>query len=67
MNIKSTILVIDYLVLNDNVTSVRLKATTNCEVEPLYYVMEIPRDLESDIKTNPLAEINRRVDFKIVD
>jgi len=30
-------------------------------------VIEITSDIEGDIKANSLAEINRRVDFEIVD
>jgi len=59
--------VVDYLVLNYNVDPVRLKATTKGEADPLSSVIEITSDLESDIKVNYLAEINRRVDFEIVD
>jgi len=59
--------VVDYLVLNYNVDPVRLKATSKGEAEPLSSVIEITSDLESDIKVNSLAEINRRVDFEIVD
>ena len=67
LGLKRAKAVIDYLVLNYNVSPIRLKATTKGEEEPLSSVTEITSDLESDIKTNTLAEINRRVDFEIVD
>jgi len=59
--------VVDYLVLNYNIIPVRLKATSKGEADPLSSVTEIFSDLESDVKVNALAEINRRVDFEIVD
>ena len=67
LGLKRAKAVVDYLVLNYNVAPVRLKAATKGEVEPLSSVTEIPSDLESDIKVNVLAEINRRVDFEIID
>ncbi len=59
--------VINYLVLNYSIEADRLTATTKGETEPLSSVIEITSDLEGDIKANSLAEINRRVDFEIVD
>jgi len=67
LGLKRAKAVVDYLVLNYNVAPVRLKAATKGEGEPLSSLMEITSDLESDIKVNVLAEINRRVDFEIVD
>ena len=67
LGLKRAKAVVDYLVLNYNVAPVRLKAATKGEGEPLSSLTEITSDLESDIKVNVLAEINRRVDFEIVD
>jgi len=67
LGLKRANAVVDYLVLNYNVAPDRLKATTKGEVEPLSSVTEITSDLESDIRANALAEINRRVDFEIAD
>ena len=59
--------VINYLVLNYSIEADRLTATTIGETEPLSSVIEITSDIEGDIKANSLAEINRRVDFEIVN
>ena len=67
LGLKRAKSVVDYLLLNYNIVPDRLKATTKGEADPLSSVTEIISDLESDIKVNSLAEINRRVDFEIVD
>jgi OOP family OmpA-OmpF porin len=59
--------VADYLVLNYNVAPDRLKTTSKGESEPLSSLIGVSSDLESDIKGNALTEINRRVDFEIID
>jgi len=66
LGLKRAKSVIDYLVLNYNVSHVRLNATTKGEGEPLSSVKEFNSDLENDIKENTISEINRRVDFEIV-
>ena len=67
LGLKRAKSVVDYLVLNYNIVPDRLKATTKGEADPLSSVTEIISDLESNNKVNSLAEINRRVDFEIVD
>ena len=67
LGLKRANAVVEYLVLNYNISPVRLKATSKGEGEPLSSVTEITGDLESDIKANALSEINRRVDFEIAD
>ena len=67
LGLKRANAVINYLVLNYSIEADRLTATTKGEVEPLSSVIEITSDLEGNIKANSLAEINRRVDFEIVD
>ena len=67
LGLKRAKAVVDYLVLNYNVASVRLKITTKGEADPLSSLIEINSDLESDIKVNTLSEINRRVDFEIIN
>jgi OOP family OmpA-OmpF porin len=59
--------VINYLVLNYNVASDRLTATTKGEDEPLSAVTQIANNLETGKSVNRLAEINRRVDFEIAN
>ena len=66
LGLKRAKAVIDYLVLNYNVSPVRLKATTKGEGDPLSFGTEIT-NLEGDIKVNNLAGVDRRVDFEIVD
>jgi outer membrane protein OmpA-like peptidoglycan-associated protein len=67
LGLKRANAVINYLVLNYSIEADRLTATTKGEAEPLSSVIEITSDIEGDIKANSLAEINRRVDFEIVD
>ena len=67
LGLKRAKAVVDYLVLNYNVSPARLKAATKGEGDPLSSVTEITIDLESDINVNTLAVIDRRVDFEIVD
>ena len=67
LGLKRANAVIDYLVLNYNVAPVRLIATTKGEDDPLSRVAQIANDVETGKSVNRLAEINRRVDFEIVD
>ena len=67
LGLKRAKAVINYLVFNYNVAPHRLKATSKGELEPLSSVADITSDLETYIKANNLSEINRRVDFEIVD
>jgi len=67
LGLKRAKAVVDYLVLNYNVNPVRLKAKTKGEGEPLSSLTGNDIDLESDIKANKQVDINRRVDFEIVD
>jgi len=67
LGLKRANSVVNYLVLNFNVDPARLKAITKGEEDPLSTLQEITSDLESDGKGSSLVEINRRVDFEIVD
>ena len=67
LGLKRSKAVVDYLVLNYNVAPVRLIATTKGEDDPLSRVAQIANDVETGKSVNRLAEINRRVDFEIVD
>ena len=66
LGMKRAKAVIEYLVLNYNISPVRLKATTKGEGDPLSSMTKITIDLESDINVNTLLGIDRRVDFEII-
>jgi outer membrane protein OmpA-like peptidoglycan-associated protein len=67
LGLKRANAVINYLVLNYNVAADRLIATTKGEEDPLSAVTQIANDVETGESVNRLAEINRRVDFEIVN
>lgn len=58
---------IKYLVLNYNIEANRLIAVTKGEDDPLSAVTQIANGVPTDESTNRLAEINRRVDFRVAD
>ena len=67
LGLKRANAVINYLVLNYNIEKDRLIAATNGEENPLSNVTQISNGLEGGNDANTLAEINRRVDFQVVD
>ena len=67
LGLKRANSVINYLVLNYNIEADRLIATTKGEESPLSAVTQIANNLETGKSVNRLAEINRRVDFKIAN
>ena len=67
LGLKRANAVINYLVLNYNIEKDRLIAATNGEENPLSTVTQISNGLEGGNDANTLAEINRRVDFQVVD
>jgi len=67
LGLKRAKAVVEYLVLNYNVSPDRLKATTKGEGDPLSSMTEITIDLERDINVNTVLGIDRRVDFEIID
>ena len=67
LGLKRANAVIDYIVLNYNISPDRLNATTKGEEEPLSTVTHVSNGLEGAVNINTLAEINRRVDFEIAD
>jgi outer membrane protein OmpA-like peptidoglycan-associated protein len=67
LGLKRANAVINYFVLNYNVAADRLIATTKGEEDPLSAVTQIANDVETGESVNRLAEINRRVDFEIVN
>ena len=67
LGLKRANSVINYLVLNYNIEADRLIATTKGEEDPLSAVTQISNNLETGKSVNRLAEINRRVDFEIVN
>jgi len=67
LGLKRANAVINYLVLNYNVAADRLIAVTKGEEDPLSAVTQITNGVETGKSVNILAEINRRVDFKIAD
>ncbi len=67
LGLKRAKAVVDYLILHYNITHVRLKAKTKGEGDPLSSLIGNNIDLESDVKSSKQVEINRRVDFEIVD
>ena len=67
LGLKRANAVIDYIVLNYNISLDRLNAITKGEEEPLSTVTHVSNGLEGAVNINTLAEINRRVDFDIAD
>ena len=67
LGLKRANAVIDYIVLNYNISPDRLNAITKGEEEPLSTVTHVSNGLEGGVNINTLAEINRRVDFEIAD
>ena len=67
LGLKRANAVIDYIVLNYNISPDRLNATTKGEEEPLSTVTHVSNGLEGAVNINALAEINRRVDFEIAN
>ena len=67
LGLKRANSVINYLVLNYNIEADRLIAITKGEEDPLSTITQISNGLEGGASGADLAEINRRVDFKIVD
>jgi len=54
-------------VLNYNIEASRLIAVTKGEDDPLSAIPQITNDVEIDESVNRLSEINRRVDFRLID
>ncbi|MDC0249753.1 OmpA family protein [Flavobacteriales bacterium] len=68
LGLKRANAVINYLVLNYDIGTDRLIATTKGEEEPLSAISQVYNRFESAvIESNNLARINRRVDFEIID
>jgi len=67
LGLKRANAVINYLVLNYNIGTDRLIATTKGEEDPLLTITQVSNGLESGASESDLEEINRRVDFEITD